>query len=115
MLLQATMEDVQRYGDFAYQLALNPQQSCDPTYTDGIKTKADFQTTIQSLPCTPQRLTFRQLPTPLQTSSFDSFPASRIEFCRNTLPCRTFCRILSMKKEQFLSLALDFCPGRMLQ
>lgn len=42
MLLQATMEDVRRYGDFAYQLALNPQQSCYPTYTDGIKTKADF-------------------------------------------------------------------------
>lgn len=48
MLRQATMEDVRQYGDFAYQLTLNPQQSCYPTCTDGIQTKADFLREAQS-------------------------------------------------------------------
>ena len=42
MLIKATVEDVQKYGEFAYSIALNPEKSCYPTYADGIKTKADF-------------------------------------------------------------------------
>lgn len=42
MLIQATVEDIKKYGEFAYRIALNPEKSCYPTYTDGIKTKADF-------------------------------------------------------------------------
>lgn len=42
MLIQATAEDIARYADFAYNLALNPATSSYPTYCDGIKTKADF-------------------------------------------------------------------------
>lgn len=42
MLIKATVEDIQKYGEFAYSIALNPEKSCYPTYTDGIKTKADF-------------------------------------------------------------------------
>lgn len=42
MLIKATAEDVRRYGEFAYGLALKPAKSCYPTYTDGIKNKADF-------------------------------------------------------------------------
>lgn len=42
MLIKATVEDIKKYGEFAYSLALNPAQSCYPTYADGIKTKSDF-------------------------------------------------------------------------
>lgn len=42
MLIQATREDIRRYADAAYTLALKPESSCYPTYCDGIKTKADF-------------------------------------------------------------------------
>lgn len=42
MLIKATVEDIKKYGDFVYQLALNPAKSCYPTYADGIKTKDDF-------------------------------------------------------------------------
>ena len=42
MLIKATVEDIQKYGEFAYSIALNPKKSCYPTYADGIKTKADF-------------------------------------------------------------------------
>lgn len=42
MLIKATVEDINKYGEFAYGLALNPAKSCYPTYCDGIKTKADF-------------------------------------------------------------------------
>ncbi|MFQ9394043.1 MAG: hypothetical protein ACLR2E_07990 [Lachnospiraceae bacterium] len=42
MLIKATLEDIKKYGEFAYSLALNPAKSCYPTYADGIKTKTDF-------------------------------------------------------------------------
>lgn len=42
MLIKATVEDIKKYGDFVYQLAIDPVKSCYPTYTDGIKTKRDF-------------------------------------------------------------------------
>lgn len=42
MLRKATDEDIKKYGDFVYQLALNPEKSCYPTYADGIKTREDF-------------------------------------------------------------------------
>lgn len=42
MLIKATVEDIKKYGEFAYSLALNPAKSCYPTYADGIKTKDDF-------------------------------------------------------------------------
>lgn len=42
MLIKATDEDIKKYGDFVYQLALNPEKSCYPTYADGIKTREDF-------------------------------------------------------------------------
>lgn len=42
MLIRATAEDIRKYGDWVYELALNPAKSCYPTYCDGIKTKADF-------------------------------------------------------------------------
>lgn len=42
MLMKATVEDIKKYGELAYSLALNPAKSCYPTYGDGIKTKKDF-------------------------------------------------------------------------
>ena len=42
MLIKATVEDIKKYCEFAYSLALNPAKSCYPTYADGIKTKSDF-------------------------------------------------------------------------
>jgi len=42
MLFKATKEDVLKYMDFAYELALDQSKSAYPTYTDGIKTKEDF-------------------------------------------------------------------------
>lgn len=42
MLIKATANNLKKYGDFAYSLALDPAKSCYPTYCDGIKTKADF-------------------------------------------------------------------------
>ena len=42
MLICATAEDIRKYGDSVYELALNPAKSCYPTYCDGIKTKTDF-------------------------------------------------------------------------
>ena len=42
MLIKATVEDIKKYGELAYNLALNPAKSCYPTYADGIKTKDDF-------------------------------------------------------------------------
>lgn len=42
MLIKATDQDIKKYGDFVYQLALNPAKSCYPTYADGIKTREDF-------------------------------------------------------------------------
>ena len=40
MLMKATAEDIKKYGEWAYSLALNPIKSGYPTYGDGIKTKA---------------------------------------------------------------------------
>ena len=42
MLISAAHEDIEKYGELAYGLALDPARSCYPTYADGIKTKADF-------------------------------------------------------------------------
>jgi len=42
MLIKATLEDIESYGNMAYQLALNPAKSSYPAYGDGIKTKEDF-------------------------------------------------------------------------
>lgn len=48
MLVKATLEDVKKYGDFAYSLALDPERSAYPTYCDGIKTKSDFLAAAES-------------------------------------------------------------------
>lgn len=42
MLKKPTADEAEAYMDFAYSLALDPTRSGYPTYTDGIKTKADF-------------------------------------------------------------------------
>lgn len=42
MLVKATLEDIEKYGDFVYQIALDQTRSAYPTYTDGIKTREDF-------------------------------------------------------------------------
>lgn len=42
MLISAAHEDIEKHGELAYGLALDPARSCYPTYADGIKTKADF-------------------------------------------------------------------------
>ena len=48
MLTNATGEDIRKYGDLFYAVALNPAQSCYPAYGDGIKTKADFLEAAQN-------------------------------------------------------------------
>lgn len=42
MLIKPTQEEGETYIDFAYILSQDPSRSGYPTYTDGIKTKADF-------------------------------------------------------------------------
>lgn len=42
MLRKAIPEDIVKYGDFVYELALDQTRSAYPTYADGIKTKEDF-------------------------------------------------------------------------
>ncbi len=42
MLTKVTVEDIKKYGEFAYHLAQNPAKSSYPTYCDGIKSRADF-------------------------------------------------------------------------
>ena len=42
MLIKATLDDVGKYCDFVYGIALDQTKSCYPTYADGIKTKEDF-------------------------------------------------------------------------
>ena len=42
MLTPLKREEFDKYIDFAYALALDPTRSGYPTYTDGIKTRADF-------------------------------------------------------------------------
>ena len=42
MLTPLKKEDFDKYIDFVYALALDPARSGYPTYTDGIKTRADF-------------------------------------------------------------------------
>lgn len=46
MLTEPTREEVQKYLDFAYSLALDPTRSGYPTYCDGIKTRADFEESV---------------------------------------------------------------------
>lgn len=43
MLAEPTKEEIEKYLDFAYKLALDPARSGYPTYTDGIKTREDFE------------------------------------------------------------------------
>ena len=42
MLIECAKNDVEKYKDFAYELALDPSKSGYPSYRDGIKTKAMF-------------------------------------------------------------------------
>ena len=42
MLIKATKEDVLKYMDFVYEIALDQTKSGYPTFADGIKTKDDF-------------------------------------------------------------------------
>lgn len=42
MLRKAVAEDIAKYGDFVYELALDQTKSAYPTYADGIKTREDF-------------------------------------------------------------------------
>lgn len=42
MLIRATLEDVEKYGDFIYEIALDRTKCAYPVYGDGIKTKTDF-------------------------------------------------------------------------
>ena len=42
MLVRAALDDVEKYCDFIYGIALDQTRSCYPTYADGIKTKEDF-------------------------------------------------------------------------
>lgn len=42
MLRKATHLEMERYMDFAYELAIDPKHSGYPVYFDGIKTKEDF-------------------------------------------------------------------------
>lgn len=43
MLRKATRENAETHIDFAWELAQDPARSGYPTYTDGIKTRADFE------------------------------------------------------------------------
>ncbi len=42
MLLECSKNELEKYIDFAFELALDPSKSGYPTYLDGIKTKAMF-------------------------------------------------------------------------
>jgi len=42
MLVKATAEDINKYADRVYELAMDQSKSGYPTYTDGFKTKEDF-------------------------------------------------------------------------
>lgn len=42
MLVKATVEEINKYGELAYRLAVNPAKACYPFYGDGVKTKAEF-------------------------------------------------------------------------
>lgn len=42
MLVKATAEDINKYGGWVYNIALDQSKSGYPTYTDGFKTKEDF-------------------------------------------------------------------------
>lgn len=46
MLVEPAKEEVQKHMDFAYSLALDPTRSGYPTYTDGIKTRKDFEESV---------------------------------------------------------------------
>jgi len=45
MLIEPTKEQVEKYLDFCYGLALDPTRSGYPTYTDGVKTREYFEDT----------------------------------------------------------------------
>lgn len=47
MLIEPTTEQVEAYLDTAFALSLDPTRSGYPTYTDGIKTREDFEETMQ--------------------------------------------------------------------
>lgn len=55
MLIKPTREDGEKYLSFAYALALDPARSGYPTYTDGIKTKADFAEAFEKGFCSRHR------------------------------------------------------------
>lgn len=42
MLTKASLDDVEKYCEFVYGVALDQTKSCYPTYADGIKTRDDF-------------------------------------------------------------------------
>ena len=42
MLIEATLQDIENYFDFSYNLSQDLTTSAFPTYLDGIKTKNDF-------------------------------------------------------------------------
>lgn len=46
MLVEPTKEEIRKYLDFAYSLALDPARSGYPTYCDGIKTREDFEESV---------------------------------------------------------------------
>lgn len=48
MFRKANSDDVAKYCDLAYDLALDQTRSCYPVYTDGIKSKEDFIAAAQS-------------------------------------------------------------------
>lgn len=47
MLAKALPQDVTKYCDLAYSLALDQTKSCYPVYSDGIKTRQDFMTAVR--------------------------------------------------------------------
>lgn len=42
MLVKATYQDIEKYGDFVYSIALDLSKSAYPTFADGISTKEGF-------------------------------------------------------------------------
>ena len=42
MLVKATYQDIEKYGDFVYSIALDLSKSAYPTFADGISTKEEF-------------------------------------------------------------------------
>lgn len=42
MLIKATLDDIEKYGEFVYSIALDQSRSSYPTYADGITEKEEF-------------------------------------------------------------------------